>query len=171
MLVSIHRTGSKMFASVTSCHAPSIALFLLISSIPSHAATFCKSSPNSPSWPSPALWQKLNESLSYRLLQPLPPAAVCHPNEPVYNTASCAVVAAQWTNSSFHAADPLSVDDNYWTNDSCLPVPADPCSGKAYPIYVINATTAEHVKIGIDFARENNIRLVVKGTGHDYLGR
>jgi FAD/FMN-containing dehydrogenase len=27
------------------------------------------------------------------------------------------------------------------------------------------------VKKGIDFARENNIRLIVKGTGHDYLGR
>ena len=38
-------------------------------------------------------------------------------------------------------------------------------------MYVVNATCAEDVKKGIDFARERNVRLVVKGTGHDYLGR
>jgi hypothetical protein len=36
---------------------------------------------------------------------------------------------------------------------------------------VVNATTAEHVKAVVDFARNNNIRLIVKGTGRDYLGR
>jgi len=29
----------------------------------------------------------------------------------------------------------------------------------------------EDVKAGVDFARERNVRLIVKGTGHDYLGR
>jgi FAD/FMN-containing dehydrogenase len=61
--------------------------------------------------------------------------------------------------------------ENNWNNDTCLPIATYPCSGQGYPIYVVNATCAEDVKKGVDFARENNVRLVVKGTGHDYLGR
>jgi FAD/FMN-containing dehydrogenase len=65
----------------------------------------------------------------------------------------------------------VSTIQNNWNNDTCLPYPTDPCSGEGYPIYVVNATSAEDVKKGVDFARENNVRLIVKGTGHDYLGR
>jgi len=35
----------------------------------------------------------------------------------------------------------------------------------------VNATCKEDVKRGVDFARENDVRLIVKATGHDYLGR
>ncbi len=33
------------------------------------------------------------------------------------------------------------------------------------------AKTHAHIKAGVDFARENNVRLVVRNTGHDFLGR
>lgn len=33
------------------------------------------------------------------------------------------------------------------------------------------ATTKQHIKAGIDFARKNNIRVIVRNTGHDFLGR
>ena len=39
------------------------------------------------------------------------------------------------------------------------------------PVYTINATKADHVAVGIRFAKENNVRLVVKNTGHDIVGR
>jgi hypothetical protein len=80
-------------------------------------------------------------------------------------------VQKEWLTSVYHTKNPLSSLHNNWNNDTCLPYPADPCSGKGYPIYVVNATCAEDVKQGIDFAREKNVRLIVKGTGHDYLGR
>jgi len=35
----------------------------------------------------------------------------------------------------------------------------------------VNATNKDDVKKAVDFAKENNVRLVVKGSGHDYLGR
>ena len=38
-------------------------------------------------------------------------------------------------------------------------------------MYVVNATCKEDVKKGVDFAREYNVRLIVKGTGHGYIGR
>ena len=37
--------------------------------------------------------------------------------------------------------------------------------------WAIAATCAEDLAAGVNFARENNLRLVVKGAGHDYLGR
>jgi len=40
-----------------------------------------------------------------------------------------------------------------------------------YGVYVIMATTREHIKAGIDFARRNNIRLIIRNTGHDFEGR
>jgi hypothetical protein len=37
--------------------------------------------------------------------------------------------------------------------------------------YAINVTSASDVAAGIKFAKNNNIRLVIKNTGHDFLGR
>jgi hypothetical protein len=75
---------------------------------------------------------------------------------------------AQWSNTSFHAADPVSVDYN---DDTCIPHGSGICSGLGYPAYVINARSASDVQSGINFARETGVRLVIKATGHDLLGR
>lgn len=40
-----------------------------------------------------------------------------------------------------------------------------------YVSYAINVTGPSDVVKGIRFARENNVRLVIKNTGHDYLGK
>lgn len=37
--------------------------------------------------------------------------------------------------------------------------------------YAINVTDASSVIAGVEFARKNNIRLIIKNTGHDILGR
>ena len=61
---------------------------------------------------------------------------------------------------------------HYWTNDTCLPTQTPvSCTAGYYPDYVIMAQKKEHIKAGIDFARNNNIRLVIRNTGHDFLGR
>lgn len=65
----------------------------------------------------------------------------------------------------------MSIAWNNMNNDSCLPDPSAPCSGLGYPVYVVNATSAEEVKLGIDFARNNNIRVNVKASGHDFMKR
>jgi hypothetical protein len=148
-----------------------IVLGLIFFALLSFASALCKSTPGSSGWPSPSEWQQLNQSPSNHLLKPLPPAAPCHTNEPTYNQQTCSVIQAQWTNGSWHAENPISVDNNNWSNDSCLPISSAPCSGSGYPVYVVDASTASHVQTAVNFARNNSIRLVVKGTGHDYLGR
>ncbi|KAL8895045.1 MAG: hypothetical protein Q9207_008319, partial [Kuettlingeria erythrocarpa] len=131
----------------------------------------CKALPDTPSWPSQAQWNALNTSISGQLIAPLPPAAVCDPTLSVFNNASCAAVASQWSVSDFHAKDPLAVMQPNWEEDACLPVTGVCCDLQQYPRYTINATKAAHVQAGVNFARTHKVRLIVRGTGHDYLGR
>ncbi|KAH8600686.1 hypothetical protein B0O99DRAFT_589582 [Bisporella sp. PMI_857] len=131
----------------------------------------CKSVPGSNLWPNDRAWSALNNSISGRLIKTVPPGSVCHPTQPTFNPLACPSVQAGWLTSQWHTDNPVSSIINNWNNDTCLPLPALPCSGKGYPIYVVNATCAADVKKGVDFARANHIRLNVKGTGHDYLGR
>lgn len=36
---------------------------------------------------------------------------------------------------------------------------------------MIEAKTRAHIKAGVDFARENGLRLIIRNTGHDFIGR
>jgi hypothetical protein len=76
-----------------------------------------------------------------------------------------------WSTWDFQTSDPISVAYNNWNNDSCLPIRNTPCSGKGYPVYVVNASQPEYVQAAVDFARNSNVRLIVKATGHDFRGR
>ncbi|KAL7928879.1 FAD-binding domain-containing protein [Trichoderma chlorosporum] len=131
----------------------------------------CKAYPGTSSWPSAHTWAALNQTLNGRLLPVIPPGAVCHPGQPTYNATQCPEIANEWTTYEFHAGNPVSVMWDKFDNFTCLPEANTPCSPAGYPAYVVNASTAEHVKLGIDFARKYNVRLNVKNTGHDYLGR
>jgi hypothetical protein len=43
------------------------------------------------------------------------------------------------------------------------------CTRGFYGHYVILATKKEQIKAGVDFAREHNLRLVIRNTGHDFM--
>jgi FAD/FMN-containing dehydrogenase len=45
------------------------------------------------------------------------------------------------------------------------------CTRGGYPIYVVNVTTVAQIQLAVNFARNQNVRLVVKNTGHDFLGK
>jgi hypothetical protein len=65
----------------------------------------------------------------------------------------------------------------YPVNTTCPPVDyakgekPGSCTLGPNPRYAVNATSAEHVQHTIAFAKEHNIRLVTKSTGHDINGR
>jgi hypothetical protein len=70
-------------------------------------------------------------------------------------------------------ADPGSTVWEFATGNTCLPTddPTTTCTRGNYPVYVINATTPAHIQIGVIFTRLFNIRLIIKNTGHDFLGK
>jgi len=135
----------------STVHAAAASLFSPLPVRHTDNHRLCKAVPGAPGWPSSQDWAHLNSSLDGRLLQPVPPGAVCHPGQPSYDPTECAAVNASWSTYEFHQADPISVDWNQWANDSCLPREGAPCSGRGYPVFVINATEARHVQLGIKF--------------------
>ena len=78
-----------------------------------------------------------------------------------------------WLTICYRIEQPAAGLWTYFTNDTCRPTtnPSDTCTLGYYPALVIMAKTAAHIQAGINFARDNNLRLVIRNTGHDFLGR
>ncbi|KAH6619091.1 hypothetical protein B0J18DRAFT_370853 [Chaetomium sp. MPI-SDFR-AT-0129] len=133
----------------------------------------CKSFPGDPSWPTDTEWSRLNKTLQGALLQPLPPASVCYGSSPNFNADTCVFLRTQASQTSFYLDDPLSILTQWPQGNTCL-LSANPtgnCTQGGFPVYVVNATTVKHVQAAVNFARNRNIRLVIKNTGHDFVGR
>ena len=62
----------------------------------------CQAVPGTCEWPTATQWKSFNDSLGGKLLQPLPPGAPCHSNEPSYNPQECAVIEKAWFGADFH---------------------------------------------------------------------
>ena len=120
----------------------SIAALALASCVGAQSSTTCKPVFDSPDWPAATLWSRLNGLVFGRLIAPELPRAVCHADQPQYNNESCALLATQWYNTSFHAENPVSVDYNDVT---CLPDNEHPYSPAGYPRYVVQAINVHHV--------------------------
>lgn len=63
-----------------------------------------------------------------------------------------------------------------WQGRTCDPPAmaassAKNCTIGGFPPYAINATSAKDVQLGVNFARSNGIRIVIKNTGHDFSGK
>ncbi|XWX01146.1 hypothetical protein V2A60_009171 [Cordyceps javanica] len=145
-----------------------------VAAAPDHQprGALCKAYPGVQGWPAADAWSGLNKTVNGQLLRPTElPGGACHKGQPNYDESQCATIAKEWETSEFHLADPVSVMSNEFTNYTCLPDPKMPCSAAGYPAYVIKVTSSADVKAGVDFARNNNVRLNVKSSGHDFLGR
>ncbi|KAE8374542.1 isoamyl alcohol oxidase [Aspergillus bertholletiae] len=133
----------------------------------------CKCAPTDNCWPSLSAWDTLNSTVNGKLIHNQPLAESCYPGQD-YNAQSCKDISNGWHNSSIIGLDPLGY--SYPLFDTCPPVNTSAAKGQACdlgnaPVYTVNATEAEDVAAGIRFAKENNILLVIKNTGHDIVGR
>ncbi|TVY80870.1 FAD-linked oxidoreductase ZEB1 [Lachnellula suecica] len=45
------------------------------------------------------------------------------------------------------------------------------CTLGGFPSYVVNVTTVKQIQLAVNFARNTGLRLVIKNTGHDFLGK
>ncbi|POS73269.1 hypothetical protein DHEL01_v208343 [Diaporthe helianthi] len=137
----------------------------------------CKSTPSDASWPSTAEWTSLNASIDGRLLRTVPAASSCWPGNPFGSTIDCQNVRDGWRNGTWHSMQPESVDYPVWANNSCVPDEASGysadrgCTIGGLAQYIVNATTEEHIATALKWASEHNIRVTVKGTGHDLNAR
>lgn len=131
-------------------------------------------------WPAPKEWEKLNSTVSGNLAVIVPPEAACHNffdgllgTVPTYDAAKCAEVTARYPEESWISAQDAHLIWKLPTNSSCplTTDPTAPCGPGYYGTYVVRAKTKHHVKAGVDFATKHNLRVIVRNTGHDFLGR
>lgn len=127
----------------------------------------CKVYPGDLKWPNLTTWQSLNTTVNGHLTRPFGLGTSCHSSEASEN-ATCTFIASQLRNTSWIAENPWLAD----YNDESCPLQAElPCATAGYPAYVIEAIDEKDIQAGVNFARTHHIRLVIKGTGHDFPGR
>ncbi|KAL4803340.1 hypothetical protein BDV18DRAFT_166365 [Aspergillus unguis] len=146
------------------------SLLAMVLGLGTALASDCKCTPIDNCW-NEIDWSALNGTVSGRLIWNEPPAVSCY-RDPEYSKQECQHVNDEWSNTTFQADQPAGYC--YPLDNSC-PVGDPPlnhtCRLGPAPVYSINATEPEDLAAGISFARDNNIRLVVRNTGHDILGR
>lgn len=105
----------------------------------------------SAAWPAPAAWASLRSRVGRRLIRPRQPWANLGPG-PIPKR-----LLNPWYLEEQSGATQSTGMFRAWTSTASS--------------YAIAARSTADIIAGVDFARENGVRLVVKGTGHDYYGR
>ncbi|KAF7196514.1 FAD-linked oxidoreductase apf9 [Pseudocercospora fuligena] len=167
-----------VFLALT-CEQPStmvyrkVATMLLLSGLSQSTIAKCRCIPKQPCWPSVTEWEAFNRTIHGKLFVNIPVAIPCYEG-PLQNAAECASVTKQYANNSFQQTFPIGY--SYPLQPDCPLIPfgaeADSkCGLGDAPIYTVNATEIEHIQSAVIWARSANIRLVIRDTGHDLLGR
>lgn len=138
-------------------------------------ATRCRYAPGDDKFPGTKAWTKLAKSLSSldALIQTVPQASVCYPGNTT-NDAKCQELSKDYGNSYLHMDDPTEILSPSFQGLTCTPPTvynSNGCTLGGYPAYVIKVKTVSDIQYGINFARNDGIRLVVKNTGHDFAGK
>ncbi|KAF3931396.1 hypothetical protein ABW19_dt0201090 [Dactylella cylindrospora] len=139
------------------------------------ARDLCKCIPSQPCWPDSHAWSRLNKTTNGALLKTVPPGIVCYPG-PAYDQEACEQISELSRHHSWIAGSPFNVMHPGWNGNPCPPTNGTVANGTCNsllgsPVYVINATNPSQVEAGVKFAKKYNIRLIIKNTGHEFLGR
>jgi len=113
--------------------------------------------PSDSHWPSASSWEQLSRAVEGNLLRP---NALLAPCEAEPNGVACADVMKNLRNPFYLGDQVAGTQVSGWL-DAWTPAPS---------AYAVAARKADHVAAAVNFAREHNLRLVVKGAGHSYLG-
>lgn len=113
--------------------------------------------PSDPGWPNAAAWQRLDEAVGGRLVRVQSPLAACRGAS---DSARCRDAIEALQNPYFIGDEPGATQSSGWV-DAWTSAPS---------AYAVAARNAADVAAAVNFARDNNLRLVVKGGGHSYQG-
>lgn len=169
-----------VMANLAAEGVSNISLFEFASGSPSQKrATMgrCKTAPGDALWPGKMIWGLLNLLTGGAIIQNVPLASVCYNSWGNYDADECARVTEQWDNVDLHLEDPSDLMFPMWEGTTCIPPeiaanePTETCTLGGYPSYVVNASTVAQIQLAVNLARNLNLRLVVKSTGHDFNGR
>ncbi|KAI9159084.1 FAD-linked oxidoreductase ZEB1 [Paramyrothecium foliicola] len=131
----------------------------------------CRCLPGDQCWPSEGTWAQLNSTVGNRLVASKPIGSPCH--DPTYDEAACTALRNSWSNPLTHLPSSSSIMQPSFANQSCDPFTdrTKPCTLGNYVSYAVKVRNAADVATTLKFARNNNLRVIVRNTGHDFLGR
>jgi hypothetical protein len=135
-------------------------LSLLLTLWPRHLFarnTFRRCRPMDADWPSAAAWKRLNGEVDGNLIPVEFPLAACVKD---VESAACKDLLSNIKNP-YHVGDQPGLTQTLGWVDAWFTKPS---------VYAVAAKNASHVAAAVSFARENNLRLVLKGEGHSYQG-
>ena len=115
---------------------------------PTRAAEVARVRPGAPGWPSDADWGQLNQAVGGRLSRIAPP------------DLSGPDAGKLLANPYFIADEPALTESSGWL---------DAWRSQA-SAWMVDARSAADIAAAVRFARARNLRLVIKGRGHSYLG-
>ncbi|KAI2615790.1 FAD binding domain protein [Hypomontagnella submonticulosa] len=135
----------------------------------------CRCFPGDACWPGPADWDSFNKTLGGKLIATVPIASPCHDDFPgvSYDADKCAEIQGNWARPQLHDMTTHSPMAAFFANASCDPfTPRETqCIIGTYVRYAVNATGPSDYRLTIAFSKKRNIRLVIRNTGHDYMGK
>ncbi|TVY53558.1 FAD-linked oxidoreductase, partial [Lachnellula suecica] len=138
-----------------------------------------------------SIWESLNQTVGGRLYPAKPFSLPCffiyEGQQITPNTSACAELQAGYTSGDFRSQVYNGFSNNQDEicssngTDQCLlnnNNPFDPtaftnqsCNQGSLSQYYIEVRSAEDVRAALAFSKETGIRLSIKNSGHDYLGR
>ena len=124
---------------------------------PAAAARFTRVRPGDARWPPEQAWQSLGNAVGDRLIKLDDPLAACRENP---DSPACQAFLKEIRNPYFISENPSLTETSGWL-DAWSSRPST---------YAVKVRTTDDVVAAVNFARENNLRLVVKGGGHSYQG-
>ncbi|KAF8888646.1 FAD-binding domain-containing protein [Infundibulicybe gibba] len=158
-----------------SRHIFSLPILILLSSlglVDAHNSSVprCRNVPGAAGFPSTVEWAALNASVAGRLVAVVPTVKFC-------SSLPGGCTPQQFASSTFLDEIPGAMKQINWEQDYDSVPPSlclhnsTTCGQGNVPLFAVLAESASDIQKGVDFARANNLRLAVKASGHDYLGR
>ncbi|KAH6974604.1 putative FAD-dependent isoamyl alcohol oxidase [Ilyonectria sp. MPI-CAGE-AT-0026] len=137
----------------------------------------CRYIPGDAGWPDAQQWHHLNATVGGRLIANVPLGQVCHDRGAfhAYNATACAKLGQAIMTEGAQTLQPRpgEVMNPYFQNLACSPFTpvSRPCELGDSAVYSVNVSGPADVQAGLKFAQQNNVRLVIKSTGIDYMGK